>query len=137
MVLCPSIFAVLLGSLLSGSAWAQAVASQPPPSALRAAVPLLCTENNRAARTRVRGTGVIADSGGTLLTAAHVILQTHSGCTLSVMVPDEEWIHAGRLRAFLVGNCRLNQPLDLAMQEASRQLRVWLPGPGAVDNQAW
>jgi S1-C subfamily serine protease len=84
------------------------------PPALRAAVPLLCTENNRAARTRVRGSGVIADSGGTLLTAAHVILQAHSDCTLSVMIPDDEWIHAGRLRVFLVGDCHLNQPLDLA-----------------------
>ncbi len=116
MVLCPSIFAVLLGSLLSGSALAQGAALQPAlPPALRAAVPLLCTENNRAARTQVRGTGVIADSGGTLLTAAHVILRAHSGCTLSVMVPDEEWIHTGRLRAFLVGNCRLSQALDLAV----------------------
>jgi S1-C subfamily serine protease len=116
MVLGRSIFAALLGSLLSGSALAQAVALQPaPPPALRAAVPLLCTENNRAARTQVRGTGVITDSGGTLLTAAHVILQAHFGCTLSVMIPDQEWIHARRLRAFLVGNCRLNQPLDLAV----------------------
>jgi len=31
------------------------------------------------------------------------------------MVPDEEWIHAGRLRAFLLGDCHLNQPLDLAV----------------------
>lgn len=116
MVLCPSIFAMLLVPLLSGSAWAQAAGLPPaPPPALRAAVPLLCTENNRAARTQVRGTGVIADSGGTLLTAAHVILQAHFGCTLSVMVPDQEWIHTVRLRAFLVGNCRLNQPLDLAV----------------------
>ena len=35
--------------------------------ALRAAVPLLCTENNLAFRTFVRGTGVIADSAGTPL----------------------------------------------------------------------
>ncbi len=116
MVLYPSIFAVLLASLLSSSALAQPAVLHPAaPSALRAAVPLLCTENNRAAHTQVRGSGVIADSGGTLLTAAHVILQAHSGCTLSVMVPDEEWIHTRRLRAFLVGNCRLSQVLDLAV----------------------
>ena len=78
-------------------------------------MPLLCTENYRAARTRVRGSGVIADSGGTLLTAAHVILQARSDCTLSVMIPDQEWTHVGRLRAFLVGECHLNQPLDLAV----------------------
>jgi S1-C subfamily serine protease len=111
------IFAVLLVSLPCDAALAQAVTA--PPAALRAAVPLLCTENNRGAYTRVRGSGVIADSGGTLLTAAHVILQAHSGlasgCTLSVMVPDEEWTRTGRLRAFLLGDCRLNQPLDLAV----------------------
>src|SRR5215470_3539895 len=66
--------------------------SQTPASvqASRSAVPLLCTET-QAARTRVRGTGVIADSGGTLLTAAHVIQQAHSNCTLSVLIPDDEW----------------------------------------------
>jgi S1-C subfamily serine protease len=110
------IFAVLLGWLLCAAAIAQTLATQTAiPLALRAAVPLLCTENNRAAHTRVRGSGVIADSGGTLLTAAHVILQARFDCTLSVMIPDEEWVHAGRLRAFLVGDCHLNQPLDLAV----------------------
>ena len=110
-----AIFAVLLGGLLCCAASPQSplIPAATPP-ALRAAVPLLCTENNRAAHTRVRGSGVIADSGGTLLTAAHVILQARSDCTLSVMIPDEEWIHAGRLRVFLVGDCHLNQPLDLA-----------------------
>lgn len=120
MVWCRSIFSVLLGLLLCGAAFPQAAAAQPAlPPALRAAVPLLCTENNRAARTRVRGSGVIADSGGTLLTAAHVILQarsdSRSDCTLSVMVPDEEWTRTGRLRAFLLGDCHLSQPLDLAV----------------------
>jgi S1-C subfamily serine protease len=83
--------------------------------ALRAAVPLLCTENNLAFRTFVRGTGVIADSAGTLLTAAHVILQARLNCTLSVMIPDEEWTHVGRLRRFLLGRCRVNAFLDLAV----------------------
>ncbi len=116
MVWWRSIFAVLVGSLLCAAAFPQAAAVQAaPPPALRAAVPLLCTENSGAARTRVRGSGVIADSGGTLLTAAHVILEARSNCTLSVMVPDEEWIHAGRLRAFLLGDCHLSQPLDLAV----------------------
>jgi len=115
MVWWRSILAVLLVLLPCEAAFPQAPATSPPPPALRAAVPLLCTENNRAAHTRVRGSGVIADSGGTLLTAAHVILQARSGCTLSVMIPDEEWTRAGRLRAFLVGDCHLNQPLDLAV----------------------
>lgn len=115
-----AIFAVFLGCLPceAASPPVPPVAASPP-LALRAAVPLLCTENNRAAHTRVRGSGVIADSGGTLLTAAHVILQSRSelrsGCTLSVMIPDEEWIRARRLRVFLVGDCHLNQPLDLAV----------------------
>jgi S1-C subfamily serine protease len=116
MVWWRSIFAVLLASLLCNAAFTPAAAAQSaPPPALRAAVPLLCTENNRAAHTRVRGSGVIADSGGTLLTAAHVILQARSDCTLSVMVPDEEWTRTGRLRAFLLGDCHLSQPLDLAV----------------------
>ena len=107
---------MLIGWLLCDAAFSQALEPKmATPPALRAAVPLLCTENNRAAHTRVRGSGVIADSGGTLLTAAHVILQARFDCTLSVMIPDEEWIHAGRLRAFLVGDCHLNQPLDLAV----------------------
>ena len=105
-----------LGLLLCASALPQSPSVQAvPPPALHAAVPLLCTENYRAARTRVRGSGVIADSGGTLLTAAHVILEARSGCTLSVMIPDQDWIRPGRLRAFLVGDCHLNQPLDLAV----------------------
>jgi S1-C subfamily serine protease len=84
-------------------------------SALRSAVPLLCTETSLATRTRIRGTGVIADSGGTLLTAAHVILEAHSNCTLSVMVPDDEWSRIHRPRAFLIRDCRLNRPFDLAV----------------------
>jgi Trypsin-like peptidase domain len=86
-----------------------------PASALRAAVPLLCTENNPAFRTYVRGTGLIADSGGTLLTAAHVILQARFNCTLSVMIPDDEWVHAAHLRRFLLARCHLNEVLDLAV----------------------
>jgi len=85
------------------------------PAALRAAVPLLCTENNLAFRTYVRGTGLIADSGGTLITAAHVIQQAHSNCTLSVMVPTDDWIRAGSLRRFLLARCHLNELLDLAV----------------------
>jgi S1-C subfamily serine protease len=86
-----------------------------PPPALRAAVPLLCTENIAAFRTYVRGTGLIADSGGTLVTAAHVIQQARFNCTLSVMIPDDEWIHTGHLRRFLLARCHLNEFLDLAV----------------------
>jgi len=84
------------------------------PVALRSAVPLLCTETHQAARTRVRGTGVIVDSGGTMLTAAHVIQQARTDCTLSVMVPDDEWSRFRQLHTFLIKDCRLFLPLDLA-----------------------
>ena len=98
--------------LLLGSAWPQPGVAI---TGLRSAVPLLCTENHQAARTRVRGTGVIADSGGTLLTAAHVIQEARSDCTLSVMIPDDEWSRFRQLHAFLISGCRLHLPLDLAV----------------------
>ena len=85
------------------------------PAALRAAVPLLCTENAAAIRTYIRGTGFIANSGGTLMTAAHVISEARFNCTLSVMIPDEEWMHTGRLRRFLLVRCHSNELLDLAV----------------------
>ena len=85
------------------------------PLAPRAAVPLLCTENAAAIRTYIRGTGFIANSGGTLVTAAHVVLNARFNCTLSVMIPDDEWIHTGHLRRFLLGRCRVNELLDLAV----------------------
>ena len=90
--------------------FAQQQETLPP---LRAAVPLLCTENSL--RTYVRGTGLIADSGGTLITAAHVIVMARFNCTLSVMIPDDEWIHASHLRRFLLVRCHLNELLDLAV----------------------
>jgi len=106
--------------LISGAAQTMPAPAPTPAAsawvtALRAAVPLLCTETALGSRTRVRGSGVIADSSGTLLTAAHVILEAHSNCTLSVMVPDEEWSRIRRLRVFLVGDCRLQRTLDLAI----------------------
>jgi S1-C subfamily serine protease len=57
----------------------------------------------------------MADSGGTLLTAAHVIQEAHSNCTLSVMIPDDEWSRFRQLHAFLIKDCRLFLPLDLAV----------------------
>lgn len=104
---------LILGIFLSLPLWVSAQ-RQEIPSALRAAVPLLCTEN-LASRTYVRGTGVIADSAGTLLTAAHVIEQAHANCTLSVMIPDEEWTRIGLLRRFSLLQCHVNQMLDLAV----------------------
>ena len=117
--------------LLLGSAWPQPGVGF---TGLRSAVPLLCTENHQAARTRVRGTGVIADSGGTLLTAAHVIQEARSDCTLSVMIPDDEWSRFRQLHAFLIGDCRLHLPLDLAVcrirpAESSRDVGLCPAGP--------
>ena len=107
---------IILGMLLCVPFWAFAgEQTETLGPALRAAVPLLCTENNLAIRTYVRGTGVIADSGGTLVTAAHVVLQARFNCTLSVMVPDDEWVHARRLRRFLLSRCHVNELLDLAV----------------------
>jgi S1-C subfamily serine protease len=110
--------------LLLGSAWPQTVVGF---TGLRSAVPLLCAENHQAARTRVRGAGVIADSGGTLLTAAHVIQEARSDCTLSVMIPDDEWSRFRQLHAFLIRDCRLHLPLDLAVCRirAAESSRDW------------
>ena len=106
---------VISAALFGLSHWGLALSPDAAPPALRAAVPLLCTENNLAFRTFVHGTGLIVDSGGTLLTAAHVIQEARSNCTLSVMIPDDEWIHIGRLRRFLLARCHLNELLDLAV----------------------
>ena len=105
----------ILGIILSTALRAEPQEPPKPPPALRAAVPLLCTEIASPFRTHVRGTGVFVDSAGTLLTAAHVILEAHSGCTLSVMIPDDEWLRTSHLRRFLLGRCHLNEYLDLAL----------------------
>jgi Trypsin-like peptidase domain len=120
-----------------------AAASQTTAPALRSAVPILCTENRLAAHTRVRGTGLIADASGLLLTAAHVIAQARDGCTLSVLVPDQEWSHVRELHTFLLRDCAINQALDIASchlnpEESSRdwalirpaRIRLRSPIPG-------
>jgi len=107
-----TVFVVLVWLLLTRLSFPQTTGGG---SALRSAVPLLCTETHQAARTRVRGTGVIADSGGSLLTAAHVIQEARSDCTLSVMIPDGEWSRFRQLHAFFVSKCNLFPPLDLAV----------------------
>jgi hypothetical protein len=50
-----------------------------------------------------------------MLTAAHVIQQARNDCTLSVMIPDDEWSRFRQLHAFLIKDCRLFLPLDLAV----------------------
>lgn len=90
---------------------------------------------------------MIADSGGTLLTAAHVIQDAHSDCTLSVMIPDEEWSRFRQLHAFLIKECRLFLPLDLAVcrmrpAESSRALGYLRPArirarPTIVGEPVW
>ena len=121
------IFVSLLWPLLATFAAGQGVA---PTDALRSAVPILCTENRMAAHTRVRGTGVIVDSGGSLITAAHVIAWAREDCTLSVLVPDREWRRVREMHTFFVYDCKVDQPLDLA----ACRLRPELP---AVPVPAW
>lgn len=123
-----------LGFLLLASplaAWSQTHQSSPP--ALRAAVPILCTENV-SFRTVVHGTGLIADSSGTLITAAHVILPARYNCTLSLMIPDDEWTRTRLLRRFRVSHCEVNEFLDIAVcrtqpAESSRDLAYLRSAP--------
>ncbi|HXZ40079.1 MAG TPA: serine protease [Terriglobales bacterium] len=92
-------------------------AERPGPAATAAnwAVPVLCTETQASARTKVRGTAVIVDVSGLILTAAHVVLQTNLFCTLTVLVPEGQWNNALRSHAFAVRQCATETSLDLAL----------------------
>jgi S1-C subfamily serine protease len=83
-------------------------------TAPRFAVPILCTENP-AARTKVRGTAVVIDRSGTVLTAAHVVGNSPSSCVLTVIVPNDDWSRALGFRVFLVRDCRSDELLDIAL----------------------
>ena len=87
----------------------------PPATATRSAVPLICTETQISARTRVRGTAVIVDAKGVILTAAHVVFHPSLFCTLTVLVPDDEWSNAREYRAFSVRQCAIQESLDVAI----------------------
>ena len=81
----------------------------------RSTVPILCTDNYLAGRTHARGTGVIVDARGTLLTAAHVVAEHQLYCDLSVLVPDDNWSRMRNFRAYSVRNCSQSIELDLAV----------------------
>ena len=85
----------------------------PPLHAARFAVPILCTEH-LSGRTRARGTAIIVDPSGIILTAAHVVLENQVACTLTAMVPDDDWDRASRFYLFSVGRCASDALLDLA-----------------------
>jgi S1-C subfamily serine protease len=90
------------------------LAARTPNAASRFAVPVLCTDNQLAAHTRARGTAVIIDASGVILTAAHVILDAGIYCTLTVLVPNDEWSRASKFYAFSVQKCSTDQLLDIA-----------------------
>jgi V8-like Glu-specific endopeptidase len=79
------------------------------------AVPVLCTETQTSARTKVRGTAVIVDSRGLILTAAHVVLEANLFCALTVLVPDDQWSKTSGSYAFSVQQCATETSLDIAL----------------------
>jgi S1-C subfamily serine protease len=79
------------------------------------AVPVLCTETRTSARTKVRGTAVIVDIRGLILTAAHVVLEPNVFCALTVLVPEDQWSNALRSHVFSVQQCATETSLDLAL----------------------
>ena len=85
------------------------------PGAPRSTVPILCTDNYLAGRTHARGTGVIVDARGTLLTAAHVVAEHQLYCDLTVLVPDNDWSRTRSFRAYSVRDCSHSVELDLAV----------------------
>lgn len=93
-------------------------AERPSTSGLQAArwaVPVLCTEARVSGRTKVRGTAVVVDTKGVILTAAHVVLGSGLFCTLTVLVPDNQWSNASKSYAFSVQQCVTEKLLDLAI----------------------
>lgn len=87
-------------------------------AAPRFILPVLCTENP-AARTKVRGTAVVLDARGTIMTAAHVVVETHPSCLLTALVPNDDWSRALSFHPFSVGDCSVDQSLDVAV------CRIW------------
>ncbi len=138
----PNVSVILSLALVCLAAAARSSAVQMPPAA-RFAVPILCTENQLAARTKARGTGVIVDASGIILTAAHVILEAKLDCTLTVLVPNDEWSRASKFYTFSVQQCSADRLLDIAachikpldtlrdwsfVRVARIQTRGWKPG---------
>jgi len=78
------------------------------------AVPVLCTDSP-SARTKVRGTAIVLDASGMIVTAAHVILESPPSCVLTVIVPNDDWSRARGFHPFAVQRCSSNDLLDLAL----------------------
>jgi len=85
----------------------------------------LCTQNP-SSRTKARGTAVVVDSAGVILTAAHVV-DSQSSCTLTLLVPNDEWSRASRFHPFSVQQCATNALLDIALCRISplEDVRDW------------
>jgi hypothetical protein len=81
----------------------------------RSTVPILCTDNYLGGRTHARGTGVIVDARGILLTAAHVVTEHQLYCDLTALVPDNDWTRTRGLQAYSVRECSSSVELDLAI----------------------
>jgi S1-C subfamily serine protease len=81
----------------------------------RSTVPILCTDNYLGGRTHARGTGVIVDMRGALLTAAHVVTEHQLYCDLTALVPDSDWSHTRGFHAYSVRDCSSSVELDLAV----------------------
>jgi len=90
-------------------------AAQVANAAPRFAVPILCTDNQHAAHTKARGTAVIVDTSGVILTAAHVVQEAQLDCTLTVLAPNDEWSRASKFYAFAVQQCSADPLLDIAV----------------------
>ena len=142
--------ATQVGALVLLALWGRAplcAAAPIPGSAPRFAVPVLCTDNMLAAHTRARGTAVIVDARGVILTAAHVVVGADVYCTLTVLAPNDEWNRASKFYAFAVQQCSADPFLDLAvcritpldklknssfLREAPIRTQGWKPGTAAT-----
>ena len=82
--------------------------------AARFAVPILCTETHFAGRTRAHGSAVVIDTTGVIITAAHVVLNAQSSCSLTIVVPSSEWSQTSGFHPFKIGQCETNLSLDIA-----------------------
>jgi hypothetical protein len=83
-------------------------------SASRSAVPVLCTANQNSGQTKIRGSAVVVDTSGIILTAAHVVTEVGLACTLTVLVPDADWSRTRAYHPFSVERCFSVGSLDIA-----------------------
>src|SRR5215831_13818196 len=83
--------------------------------AARFAVPILCTETHLAGRTRAHGSGVVVNTAGVIITAAHVVLDARSFCDLTMVVPSSEWSRTSGFHPFKIDQCETDLPLDIAV----------------------